>query len=77
MMVIDPIKESLAPEPNGVEVDFQTSQPYKSGTVSVWLNGLRKIQDWDDGFDELGGTTIRMREAPLTGDSLQAMYEAA
>ena len=77
MVTSTPVKEMLTPSPDGVTLDFQTSQAYKSGTVSVWVNGLRKIQDWDDGFEELGGTTIRMKEAPLTGDSLHAMYEVA
>lgn len=73
----NPIKEELSPDPDGFKIDFQTSQAYKSGTVSIWRNGIRKIQDWDDGFEELGGTTIRMKEAPLTGDSLTAQYEVA
>lgn len=71
----EPEKESLVPDPNGVNTDFQTSVAYKSGTVSVWLNGIRLVDELDTGFLELGGNTIRMKEAPLTGDSIQAMYE--
>ena len=71
------VKESLSPEPNGVITEFYTSMPYKMGTVSVWQNGIRLIQDWDDGYVELGGITIRMNEAPLLGDTLQVEYEAA
>ncbi len=72
----DPSKELLTPDPDGVIVDFQTSQPYRAGSVSVWVNGFRLDPNWDTGFDELGGSTIRMKEAPLQGDSLQAQYEA-
>lgn len=73
----DPVKERPSPEPDGLRTDFDVSQPYKPGTVSVWLNGLRLVADWDDGFEELGGTTIRLKEAPLLWDSLQAQYEVA
>jgi hypothetical protein len=69
------ITEQLTPSPDGAQVMFSTSKEYVPGTVSVWINGLRKIQDWDDGFDELGGKDIEMREAPQAGDSIQARYE--
>lgn len=71
----EPKKESLFPDPDGVNTDFQTSVTYKSGTVSVWLNGIRLVAELNTGFLELGGNTIRMKEAPLPGDSIQAMYE--
>lgn len=76
-VVDDRVIESLTPEPDGVTVDFETSVAYKADTVSVWQNGLRLIRDWDDGFSEIGGTTVRMGEAPLTGDTLQVEYEIA
>lgn len=71
------VKESLTPDPDGANTVFSTTSPYKAGTVSVWMNGLRKIEAWDNGFVELGGTDIQMNEAPLVGDSLQAQYEPA
>lgn len=74
-VVVDAVLERLTPEPNGVLVDFETSIAYKANTVSVWQNGIRLIDYWDDGFTEMGGTTIRFREAPLTGDTLQVGYE--
>jgi len=74
-VVKNAIKETLTPEPDSVNVDFETSVAYKYNTVSVWQNGIRLIQDWDDGFMELGGTAIRFSEAPLIGDTLQAEYE--
>lgn len=73
----DTSKETLTPSPDGVLTAFSTSQPYKLGTVSIWKNGVRKIQGWEDGFSAPGGTTITMSEAPLVGDSLQAQYEPA
>lgn len=72
-----PVTERLTPSPDGTTVDFQTSQPYAAGTVSVYINGLRKIASWCDGFEELGGSTIRLMEPPLLGDSVQARYDPA
>lgn len=69
-------KETLTPEPNGVRKSFYTSVPYKANSVSIWLNGVKLIKEWDDGFAELGGTEVLMSEPPLLGDSLQAEYEA-
>ncbi|UCG53161.1 MAG: hypothetical protein JSW58_06305 [Candidatus Latescibacterota bacterium] len=73
----DPVKETLVPDPDGVTVDFQTSANYQPGSVAIWFNGVKLIREWDDGFAELGGNTVRMAEAPRTGDSLQVEYEAA
>lgn len=70
------IKELWVPEPDGVNTDFETSGNYKFGTVSIWLNGIRIVSDLASGFTELGGKTIRMKELPLLGDTLHAMYEA-
>jgi len=71
----DPEKETLTPDPDGVTVDFFTTKDYKPGTVAVWMNGIKKIKEWDDGYDEGGGKKITMKEAPWVGDSLQAEYE--
>jgi hypothetical protein len=73
----NPIVEAPTPAPDGVETTFQTSQNYKSGTVAVWKNGIRKVASWDDGWVELGGNQIAMKEAPLTGDSLEVRYDPA
>ena len=71
----NPVTEHVTPDPDGVQTTFQTSQPYRSGTLSIWVNGMRKIAQWDDGFVELGGSAIVMKEAPLTNDSVQARYD--
>ncbi len=71
----NPTIELLTPEPDGVTTDFSTSQAYKSGTVSVWVNGQRRVASLDNGFTEAGGTTITLKEVPLSGDTLQAEYE--
>lgn len=73
----DPVKEILTPEPDGIAVDFNTSQAYKPGAISIWINGIKKIKDWDDGFLELNSNTIRTKSVLLPGDSIQAEYQAA
>lgn len=71
----NPIKETLTPDPDDVTVKFYTSQDFRPGTVSVWQNGIKVIDEWDDGFTETGDDEITMNEAPLTGDSMQVEYE--
>jgi hypothetical protein len=71
------IKESPTPAPDGTTQIFFCSSEYKAGTVSVWLNGLRLVKAWEDGFEELGGSRIWMNEAPQTGDALHVQYDPA
>jgi hypothetical protein len=68
--------ELLDPLPDGVVQEFSTSRNFKPGTVSVWLNGMRLIQEYEDGFLEIGNRYIRLKEIPRPGDCLQAQYEA-
>ena len=72
----EPTKALLTPNPDGIIVIFQIPENYVSGTVSVWLNGLRVITDGANGFTELGGDQIEMNAPPLSGVSVQAQYEA-
>jgi hypothetical protein len=76
VVVDNPEKEMLTPDPDGVTTSFHTSKPYKPGSVSVWLNGIKILSEFEDGFTEAGGTEILMKEAPWVGDSLQAEFEA-
>lgn len=72
-----PVRELLTPAPDGVITDFQTSVPYQDGTVSVWVNGMRRIASWDDGYTLPGSGVISLKEAPQEGDSVVAEYERA
>jgi len=65
----------LIPDPDGVNRVFWTTFNYVSGTVTVWKNGVRLVPDWDTGYEELGARQVRLREAPLPGDSLNAKYD--
>ncbi len=67
----------IPPEaPDGVITDFTVSA-YKPGTVSVWINGFRRVASLDTGFDELPPTTIRMKEPPFAGDTVEVQFEPA
>jgi len=73
----NPVKEDLTPAPDGVRVEFYTTQDYRPGSVSVWRNGMRLDPFLEDGFLENGGNAIELREAPWEGDTLQAQYDPA
>lgn len=69
--------ETLTPDPDGTRLIFFTQQLYKLDTVSIWVNGIRKIKSWEDGYAEAGAGTVVFTEAPKPGDSIQAQYDPA
>ena len=77
-----PVKMQSLPEtvtppeiPDGIVTDFTTPSNYVPGTVSVYLNGQRKLASLDDGFIEIAPATVRMKEPPLTGDTIAIQFE--
>jgi len=70
-----PICETPTPAPNGVITRFYTTYPFKTNSVSVWLNGLLLTASWATGYTLYLNTGINMKEAPLTGDTLQVKYD--
>lgn len=67
------IETALGPV-NGINTKFTTSVMYVPGSLQVWLNGLLKRRDFDDGWVELGSNKFEMKEAPITGDVVQAYF---
>jgi hypothetical protein len=59
-----PIIELLQGPVNGSNLLFRTSVDYVPGSTQVFLNGVVWTQHLENGWDELGGRTIRMKEAP-------------
>jgi len=59
-----PVIEQLQGPVNGSNVLFQTSVDYVPGSTHVFLNGMAWTQPLENGWDELGGRRIRMKEAP-------------
>jgi hypothetical protein len=72
-----PVIEKLQGAVNDINVTFETSRPYITGSVKVFRNGLVGLEPLTDGWSELGGTRVRLDEVPKTGDILQVYYLTA
>lgn len=68
------LKRTLAGDVNGMNEVFRTPVPYVSGSVAVFLNGQLLEQDPPSGWQELGGTRVRVFPAPQPGDVVQAFF---
>lgn len=65
----------IPPEaPDGINTDFTTLYPFTPGTVSVYYNGILLQADLETGYLEVPPTTVRMKEAPIVGDTLAIRY---
>lgn len=60
---------------DGVNLDFTTPSAYYSGTVFMYLNGVLVRPANNDGIIELGGNSIRHKEAPKVGDTVHYYYQ--
>lgn len=69
-----PFIEPLYGQTNGVNLIYQTSKDYLTGSVQVFRNGLLLEAALVDGFIELGNKKIQMKVAPISGEVLQAYY---
>ncbi len=59
---------------DGVNRNFTVGAPYVPGSTIVFLNGAALRKDYDNGWNELGGDKINMKEAPMAGDVLQVYF---
>jgi hypothetical protein len=57
---------------NGINLNYTTANPYTSGHLAVYLNGLRLRRTND--YIETGSQTFQILAAPLAGDSLSVDY---
>lgn len=73
-----PLIQPLLGAIDGSNQVFDTPAPYVPGSVRVFINGQLKTKDLVDGWTELGGTKVRLKEPPqvLSGyaDVVQAYY---
>lgn len=61
---------------DGFNTDFTLSTPYVTGTVRCAINGkFAAPAHPTDGLVELGGTLIRLRTAPFSGDTIEVVYD--
>lgn len=63
----------LTSQVNGVATSFSTLESYLSGTLEVYLNGVR--QQRGVFFTETGSQSFSTTEAPHAGDALSAQFE--
>lgn len=61
---------------NGVNAVYVTSFDFDPSTVNVFVNGRLKVRELDDGFTPQSPRTIILKEALLTGDSLEVEYKS-
>jgi hypothetical protein len=69
--------EAATPQPGGGVTVFEVSQPYRPGTLAVYVNGQRKIGSLDDGFTEIPPKLFHTKETLSSGDTLEVEYEPA
>jgi hypothetical protein len=59
-------------EINGVNIFFSVRYIYQSGTLEVFLNGI-KLKEQED-YEELGSNVFMMKYAPIQGDLFVVNY---
>jgi hypothetical protein len=57
---------------DGTNINYTTANPYTSGHLAVYLNGLRLRRTSD--YTETGSQSFKFVSAPLPGDSLSIDY---
>ena len=62
---------------DGINVDFNTPVAYQPGTLFAYLNGVLVQQSGTEGPIEMGGTDVRMREAPRIDDTLHFYFDTS
>lgn len=72
-MIIPALMEPALGVVDGMNRDFRTSRDYVRGSLQAWVNILRR-REHEDGWEETGTRTFRLREAPLPGDRVFAWY---
>jgi hypothetical protein len=69
-----PVFETLVGAVNDFNTVFYTAADYVPGSVRVVRNGLLGSAPLTDGWYELGGKKLQLKEAPITGDVMRAYY---
>lgn len=59
---------------DGVNTLFETSQDYEPGSLMVFVNGLCRPANADNGWEEYLASSFTMKEPPLPGDIIMAQY---
>lgn len=65
-------KENITSQINGTRTTFTVSEEYKSGSLRVYYNGIRQIED--ETFTETSSTSFTLTFTTITGDYLTIDY---
>lgn len=68
--------DSLQGAINGVNRVFVVTYDYNPDKIQVFHNGRLKVQSLDDGYDLMLPRSVRMREPPQAGDTVEIQYQA-
>ncbi len=77
MLVTDSAGATLQGSIDGSNRDFVVSLDPDPESVLVWINGRCKEPALDDGYTLPGGRVVRLKEAPLVGDTVAVTYQLA
>jgi len=65
-------KENLTSQINGSRTTFTVQEEYKTGSLRVYYNGVRQIED--ETFSETTSTTFTLTFTTIAGDYLSIDY---
>lgn len=65
-------KQNVTSQINGSRTTFTVQEEYKTGTLRVYYNGVRQIED--ETFTETTSTTFTLTFQTITGDYLSIDY---
>ena len=74
-MIRDVADDILTGPIDGVNTVFCTTHIYESGTITLYLNGLKQTAGSGNDYVEGPGGCITMNNPPLPGDVLRADYK--
>lgn len=65
-------KQNVTSQINGTRTTFTVQEEYKTGSLRVYYNGVRQIED--ETFSETTSTTFTVTFQTITGDYLSIDY---
>ena len=77
LRVVEESGDSLGGALNGTNKVFKTTLPMRlDRIVEVYINGLRRIDELDDGYDLTGPSQVTLKQAPVPLDTVAIGYYA-
>ena len=63
------VREDLTIQIDGIKTEFNTNNSFYTGSLKVWLNGLK-----ERGITIIDDSTFQITPAPEVGDSIEVEY---